>query len=93
MPIMGDYDEVHAAVSNLIDNAVKYSGTDNMAIEVSTNVIESRLAIRVKGRERDCALRIEANFQALLPRTFDAGVAREGHGAWPLHRAIRGEKA
>lgn len=31
--IMGDYDEVHAAVSNLIDNAVKYSGKD-IGIEV-----------------------------------------------------------
>src|SRR6185312_9219409 len=28
LPILGDYDEVHAAVSNLIDNAVKYSGHD-----------------------------------------------------------------
>jgi two-component system, OmpR family, sensor histidine kinase SenX3 len=51
MPIMGDYDEVHAAVSNLIDNAIKYSGTENMAIEVRANVIEGRLAeVRVKDR-------------------------------------------
>jgi two-component system sensor histidine kinase SenX3 len=40
LPILGDYDEVHAAVSNLIDNAVKYSGmestTQNPGIEVAT---------------------------------------------------------
>jgi two-component system, OmpR family, sensor histidine kinase SenX3 len=35
--IMGDPDEVRAAVSNLIDNAVKYSGTEvNVTVETST---------------------------------------------------------
>jgi two-component system, OmpR family, sensor histidine kinase SenX3 len=49
LPIMGDYDEVHAAVSNLIDNAVKYSGTETMGIEVSANEAEGRFAeVRVK---------------------------------------------
>jgi signal transduction histidine kinase len=39
LPILGDYDEVHAAVSNLIDNAVKYSSietaSENPGIEVA----------------------------------------------------------
>ena len=34
--VLGDLDEVRAAVSNLIDNAVKYSGTDvQVAVEVA----------------------------------------------------------
>lgn len=49
LPILGDYDEVQAAVSNLIDNAIKYSSDENMGIEVSANIREGRLAeVRVK---------------------------------------------
>ena len=48
LPILGDYDEVRAAVSNLIDNAIKYSGSD-MHIRVSANHTEGRFAeVRVK---------------------------------------------
>jgi two-component system, OmpR family, sensor histidine kinase SenX3 len=51
LPILGDYDEVHAAVSNLIDNAVKYSGREDMGIEVSAREAEGRFAeVRVKDR-------------------------------------------
>lgn len=49
LPILGDYDEVHAAVSNLIDNAVKYSGND--LIEVGVYQTADRFAeVRVKDR-------------------------------------------
>jgi signal transduction histidine kinase len=44
LPILGDRDEVHAAVSNLIDNAVKYSGNENIAIEVTTRENDGRFA-------------------------------------------------
>lgn len=48
LPILGDYDEVHAAVSNLIDNAVKYSG-DEMKIEITAVESGGRFAeVRVK---------------------------------------------
>ena len=48
LPIMGDYDEVRAAVSNLIDNAVKYSGND-VRINVSADVEDNRFAaVRVR---------------------------------------------
>ena len=55
LPILGDYDEVHAAVSNLIDNAVKYSshemGIENPGIEVATLETDGRFAeVRVKDR-------------------------------------------
>jgi two-component system sensor histidine kinase SenX3 len=56
LPIQGDYDEVRAAVSNLIDNAIKYSGNDGnsgnaMRVEVSTSGIEGKYAeVRVKDR-------------------------------------------
>jgi two-component system, OmpR family, sensor histidine kinase SenX3 len=48
LPILGDYDEVRAAVSNLIDNAIKYSGSE-MRVQVSAREIEGRFAeVRVK---------------------------------------------
>jgi two-component system, OmpR family, sensor histidine kinase SenX3 len=50
LPILGDADEVRAAVSNLIDNAIKYSGPD-MRIEVAASSAEGRFVeLRVKDR-------------------------------------------
>jgi signal transduction histidine kinase len=45
--IMGDADEVRAAVSNLIDNAVKYSGS-SVKVTVETEKIDNVVALRVK---------------------------------------------
>ncbi len=46
--IMGDPDEVRAAVSNLIDNAVKYSGTP-VDVTVETAKVDAKyVAVRVK---------------------------------------------
>jgi len=46
--IMGDAEEVRAAVSNLIDNAVKYSGSD-VKVNVGTEIIDGRfVSVRVR---------------------------------------------
>ena len=46
--ILGDVDEVQAAVSNLIDNAVKYSGSD-VKVTVETAQVDGKYAlVRVK---------------------------------------------
>jgi two-component system sensor histidine kinase SenX3 len=48
LPVLGDYDELRAAVSNLLDNAIKYSGKE-VKVEVSTSIEDSRYAVvRVK---------------------------------------------
>jgi len=48
--IMGDFDEVRAAVSNLIDNAVKYSGGD-VKVTVATKTLDGRyVSVRVTDR-------------------------------------------
>jgi two-component system, OmpR family, sensor histidine kinase SenX3 len=50
LAISGDYDEVRAAVSNLIDNAIKYSGPE-MQIQVSAAEVAGRFAeVRVSDR-------------------------------------------
>jgi two-component system, OmpR family, sensor histidine kinase SenX3 len=46
--IQGDPDEVHAAVSNLLDNAVKYSGS-NIKVVVETSPVDGKyVALRVR---------------------------------------------
>jgi two-component system sensor histidine kinase SenX3 len=46
--VRGDLDEVRAAVSNLIDNAVKYSGNDVKVIVETAKVDGGNVAVRVK---------------------------------------------
>jgi two-component system sensor histidine kinase SenX3 len=46
--VLGDPDEVRAAVSNLIDNAVKYSGSP-MNVTVETAAVDGKfVSLRVK---------------------------------------------
>jgi len=48
MTILADLDEVRAAVSNLVDNAVKYSGNDvNVAVEIDATD-EKYVSVRVR---------------------------------------------
>lgn len=50
LTVLGDPDEMRAAVANLIDNAVKYSGTD-VKVDVETSVVDGKFAtVRVKDR-------------------------------------------
>jgi two-component system, OmpR family, sensor histidine kinase SenX3 len=46
--VMGDPDELRAAVSNLIDNAVKYSGTDVKVIAETSKLDDKYFVVRVK---------------------------------------------
>ena len=46
--VLGDFDELKAAVSNLIDNAIKYSGQRVRVIVELTNNGSSQLAVRVR---------------------------------------------
>jgi signal transduction histidine kinase len=47
MTIRADLDEVSAAVSNLIDNAVKYSGS-NVKVEVELEQVDGNVLVRVR---------------------------------------------
>ena len=48
MTVMGDMDEVRSAVSNLIDNAVKYSGPEAQVTVETANVDGKYVSVRVK---------------------------------------------
>src|SRR5260370_3048920 len=47
--ILGDPDEVRAAISNLIDNAVKYSNNP-VKVTVETSLLDGNVLVRVKDR-------------------------------------------
>jgi two-component system sensor histidine kinase SenX3 len=42
--ILADLDEVRAAISNLVDNAVKYSGSD-VHVTVETGIVDKKYAV------------------------------------------------
>lgn len=48
MRILGDADEIRAAISNLIDNAIKFSGRDAKVLVEMAKVNENSMTLRVK---------------------------------------------
>jgi len=80
--ILGDVDEVRAAVSNLIDNAVKYSG-DRVRITVETAAGEKYATLRVNdqgmGLAKGDLRRIFRRFYR-VPGPLTAGVKGTGLG-------------
>ena len=79
--VAGDADELRAAVSNLLDNAIKYSDKDvNISVEVAT-LDEKRVAVRIAdqgiGIPRAQLKRIFKRFYR-APGTFHG--PREGTG-------------
>lgn len=55
LPILGDYDELRSAVSNLIDNAVKYSG-DEVQVEVAASLDKAGRYAMVRVRDRGAGI-------------------------------------
>lgn len=55
LPLLGDYDELRSAVSNLIDNAVKYSGNE-VHVEVAASRDETGKYAMVRVRDRGAGI-------------------------------------
>ena len=91
LPIIGDSDEVRAAVSNLIDNAIKYSGVD-MHVQVSARHSEGRFAeVRVKDQGPGIP---ETELKRIFKRFYRIHSpprnASQRHRTRALHCALRG---
>ena len=80
--VQGDSDELRTAVSNILDNAIKYSGANvDVSVRLETRAEENRVALRVRDRgigipEHELK-RIFKRFYR-VPRT--SRFARERHG-------------
>jgi signal transduction histidine kinase len=69
LPILGDYDEVRAAVSNLLDNAVKYSA-HGIRVQVAAKAEEGKYAVlRVKDEGSGI---VEAELKRIFKRFYRA---------------------
>lgn len=90
--VSGDVDELRAAVSNLLDNAVKYSD-DEVRISVSVSALdEKRVAVRVVdkgiGIPRVQLKRIFKRFHR-VPGLFMARVKGTGLGLFIVHSVVK----
>ncbi len=87
--VTGDRDELRAAVSNLLDNAVKYSDK-GVSVEVEVAPLDERTSGRARDRQRHRhpPQPAQAHLQALLPRARPLHGALQGDGPRPLHRAL-----
>ena len=88
--IQGDEDEVRAAVSNLIDNAVKYSGKD-VHVNVETENIDDRFVqVRVKDNGPGIPQsELKQIFKRFYRVSGPLATRVKGTGLGSLHRPLR----
>ena len=93
--VLGDADELKAAVWNLIDNAVKYSaGEVACAASSSRKSTATALAVRVRDqRHRHLAGRAEADLPALLPHSGAASRSARRAAAWASSSCARSPRS
>ncbi len=88
LAVMGDREELFTALSNVLDNAVKYSPAEpNIRVEVVTpGLREVQIRVRDNGVGIS-AWRVETGLQTLLSRACPG--PNPGEGKWPgaVHRA------
>jgi signal transduction histidine kinase len=86
--VAADADELRAAFSNLLDNAIKYSVNDvHVSVEVAT-LDDKKVAVRIK--DRGLGIPSEANLQAVLPGAGARDGPNQGNRVGTLHRAVGG---
>ena len=92
--VLGDADELKAAVWNLIDNAVKYSTSNpQVSVTLEETADRSRYALKVADqRAGDLPERVEARVPPLLPHPRHV-CPREGQRPRAVHRPLGGAQA
>ena len=93
--IVGDADEVQAAVSNLIDNAVKYSGSD-VRVTVETAKVDGKY-VAVARERRTARASEKTELKRIFKRFYRVpgplATRVKGTGLGPVHRALGGQAA
>jgi signal transduction histidine kinase len=81
--VLGDEEDLKAVVSNLVDNAVKYSGSQvQVAVELDQGRSGARHAARARSGRRHLRQRAQADLQTLLPDSRRGRDAGEGYRSW-----------
>ena len=86
--VLGDSEELRTAVSNVLDNAVKYSG-DRVEISVRVETPDEKHVAHERSRSGSghSRRRVEARLQTLLSRLQPFSEPHKGNGTRAVHRA------
>ena len=91
--VLGDEDDLKAVVSNLVDNAIKYSGADVQVASSSSRPTRQRLALRVAttaSASRRPSASGSSSASTAFPARRDAG---QGHAASGCSSSARSSRA
>ena len=91
--VTGDAEELRTAISNVIENAIKYSlGKVDVDVVIEAPD-EKRIRLRVRDHGVDPYRRIDSYLQTVLPRAKPLRHQSEGHWPGPIHRSGNHQKA
>jgi two-component system sensor histidine kinase SenX3 len=88
-PVHGDPEELRTAISNVLDNAIKYSvGNVDVSVVIEAPDEKTRGASRARSRRGDSRRPAQARVQTFSPCAPPKHVESERHGPGPFHRSL-----
>ena len=88
--VLGDEDDLKAVVSNLVDNAIKYSGPEvRVAVELEQTEPDEGDVARARSGRRHLAAELKRIFKRFYRIPGAMATRIKGHRSRPFHRPLR----